>query len=39
MNARAEFSYTFSKPGVYPYYCVWHGAVGGQGMAGTVTVK
>jgi plastocyanin len=39
MAAGDEFSYTFTEPGVYPYYCVWHGAAGGQGMAGTVTVK
>jgi plastocyanin len=34
-----QFSYTFTKPGVYPYYCVWHGAPGGQGMSGTITVR
>lgn len=39
MSQGATFSYTFTKAGVYPYYCIWHGAAGGQGMAGTVTVK
>jgi plastocyanin len=39
MSQGAQFSYTFTRPGVYPYYCTWHGAAGGQGMAGTVTVK
>lgn len=39
MGEGDEFSYTFTKAGVYPYYCIWHGAAGGEGMAGTVTVK
>jgi plastocyanin len=33
-----EFSFTFTEPGVYPYYCIPHGGPGGQGMAGTVVV-
>jgi plastocyanin len=32
------YSLTFDQPGVYPYYCVRHGAPGGLGMAGTITV-
>jgi plastocyanin len=32
-------SYTFSEPGVYRYYCRYHGDVGGVGMAGTITVE
>ena len=32
------FSHTFADPGVYPYYCVLHGAPGGVGMSGTVVV-
>jgi plastocyanin len=31
-------SFTFTVPGVYHYHCAAHGAVGGVGMAGTVTV-
>jgi plastocyanin len=33
-----EFSFTFSEPGVYPYYCIPHGGPGGQGMAATIIV-
>jgi plastocyanin/uncharacterized membrane protein YozB (DUF420 family) len=32
------YSYTFSEPGTYPYFCRYHGDVGGIGMAGTITV-
>lgn len=31
-------SITISTPGTYPYYCQFHGAVGGVGQAGTITV-
>jgi len=31
-------SYTFEAPGVYRYHCVSHGAAGGVGMSGTITV-
>lgn len=31
-------SFRFLEPGVYPYYCQTHGAPGGIGMSGTVTV-
>lgn len=31
--------HTFTEPGRYPYYCENHGAPGGVGMSGTVTVK
>ena len=33
------FAQTFNKPGRFPYYCRIHGAKGGQGMTGTVTVN
>lgn len=33
----AEF--TFTEIGVVPYYCQVHGAAGGVGMAGTITVE
>ena len=32
------YSRTFTTPGTYSYYCVLHGAPGGIGMSGTVTV-
>ena len=32
------FGRTFNAPGTYPYYCEPHGAPGGSGMAGTITV-
>ncbi len=38
LNGGQSFSYTFEQPGEYPYYCALHGAPGGVGMAGTVTV-
>jgi plastocyanin len=39
MKKGDQFSFTFTKPGLYRYYCVWHGAPGGQAMSGSVTVK
>jgi len=35
----ASYTYTFTKPGTYKYFCRYHGDVGGIGMAGTVIVK
>ena len=32
------FIHTFTTPGANPYYCSLHGAPGGNGMAGSVTV-
>ena len=34
----STFSYTFTQPGTYPYYCKPHGAPGDVGMAGVITV-
>src|SRR5690606_31112172 len=34
-----EYSVTFDEAGVVPYYCIPHGAPGGVGMAGTVSVS
>lgn len=34
-----SYSVTFGQPGVYPYFCRYHGDVGGVGMAGTITVE
>jgi plastocyanin len=33
-----SFTFTFDKTGTYAYYCSLHGAAGGQGMSGTITV-
>ena len=38
MEAGDEFSWTFDEPGVYRYYCAYHGAAGGIGMAGIIVV-
>jgi plastocyanin len=38
MLAGDEFSWTFDAPGVYRYYCIYHGLPGGIGMAGMVVV-
>lgn len=38
MNPGDEWSWTFDEPGVYRYFCVYHGAPGGIGMAGIVVV-
>lgn len=32
------FEHTFDKPGVYVYYCEFHGGPGGQGMSGVIKV-
>lgn len=32
------YTFTFAEPGVFPYYCIPHGAPGGIGMAGTIVV-
>ncbi len=37
--AGKSFDHKFDKPGVYPYYCMFHGARGGKDMAGVVTVE
>jgi plastocyanin len=34
-----RYEHTFTEPGTYPYYCRYHGDVGGVGMAGTVVVE
>ena len=33
------YTYTFTTPGTYLYHCEVHGAAGGVGMSGTVTVQ
>lgn len=37
--AGAKYSFTFKKPGEYPYYCRIHGLPNGRGMFGVVIVK
>lgn len=34
-----SFTLTFNDPGMIPYFCEVHGAAGGIGMAGTITVE
>ena len=35
----ADFQFTFSQPGAYPYFCKPHGGAGGEGMSGVIIVK
>jgi plastocyanin len=37
--AGESYEYKFEKPGVYPFYCMFHGSRGGKDMAGVVTVE
>jgi plastocyanin len=39
LNKGGTFSQTFSKAGTFPYYCIFHGGPGGQGMASIITVE
>jgi plastocyanin len=39
LSQGATFSFTFTKPGRYPYYCIIHGGPGGIGMSGVVVVS
>jgi len=34
-----QFSMEFDTPGTYPYYCQYHGDVGGVGMSGVIVVS
>src|SRR5262245_56151862 len=38
LDKGATFSHTFDKAGTFAFYCKYHGAKGGSGMAGSVTV-
>jgi LPXTG-motif cell wall-anchored protein len=38
MDVGATFSHTFDKAGTFAYFCKYHGAKGGTGMSGTITV-
>ncbi len=39
LSSGETFSFTFTAPGTYPYFCYLHGAAGGIGQAGTVIVQ
>jgi plastocyanin len=39
LSAGQKFTYKFTKPGSYRYYCSFHGSKGGHDMAGTVNVR
>lgn len=39
MQNGGTFEQTFSAPGVYAYYCEFHGGPGGVGMAGVIRVE
>lgn len=38
LNPGDEWSMTFNEPGRYSYFCAYHGAPGGHGMAGVILV-
>jgi plastocyanin len=38
MPSGAKAEVVFDRPGVYPYYCTFHGTPDGKGMAGVVVV-
>ncbi|MEI8001718.1 MAG: plastocyanin/azurin family copper-binding protein [Actinomycetes bacterium] len=38
MSPKKSYSYTFTKPGTYAYYCSFHGAPG-SGQHATITVE
>jgi plastocyanin len=39
LQPRARFEFVFSRPGRFPYYCRVHGAPGGVGQSGVITVE
>ena len=39
MTTGGTFKHRFDRPGVYRYFCEFHGAAGGHDMAGSVIVK
>jgi plastocyanin len=39
LTAGGTFKHKFDKPGVYRYFCEFHGSKGGHDMAGVVTVQ
>ena len=39
LTAGGRFEYRFDRPGVYSYYCGFHGDKGGKNMAGVIRVE
>jgi plastocyanin len=39
LTAGGTFKHRFDRPGVYRYFCEFHGSKGGHDMAGTVKVQ
>jgi plastocyanin len=39
VNGPHTYQYTFNNPGTFRYFCANHGAPGGVGMSGTITVQ
>lgn len=39
LSVGGRFAHTFTAPGAYPYFCMFHGDKGMQEMAGVVTVE
>src|SRR3712207_30813 len=39
LNPGESLGHTFGTPGPYAYHCMYHGAVGGVGMAGIIVVQ
>lgn len=39
LTAGGTFQFTFDTPGVYSYYCEFHGEKGGKDMAGKIVVR
>jgi plastocyanin len=39
LTAGGSFKHKFTRPGVFRYYCEFHGSKGGHDMAGTITVS
>lgn len=39
VNAGGTFARQFTQAGAFPYFCTFHGAAGGVGMAGTIVVR
>jgi len=38
LTAGGQYEHKFDKPGVYPYFCTFHGEAHGKDMAGQITV-
>ena len=38
LEEKTEYTFTFDTEGEFPYFCLYHGAAGGVGMAGLIRV-